>query len=360
MSDTRKPRERLDALLTELEDDILRSKDAVTTDVEALRSRAESLIEAHAVPATGTGPEEVRLRGDERVPWVGEDPRQVKAWTSWWESLDESVWRKLPIREMRRRGWFDVPRDQDELVGFQEYFARAAGPEHVAAYHRKKSRGNRSSNEYALWAWQARILERAQERGASGGMPAFRKDHAWLPDLVGLTRESDGPSAATEFLAAKGVVLVMERHLPGTYLDGAAMLGAGDRPIIGLTLRHDRLDNFWFVLLHELGHVFLHLKGGEVYDFFDEDDAWSGDRIEQEADRFALDTLISVEEWKRCLSRFTLTEKAVRADADRIGVHPSILAGRIRRERNNYTVLTELVGQWHVRREFEEDADDPP
>ena len=359
MSDTRKPRERLDALLTELEDDILRSKDAVTTDVEALRSRAESLIEARVAPALGTGPEEPRRRGEVRESWVGESSRPTQGWRSWWESVDESVWRELPIREMRRRGWFDVPRGQDELVGFQEYVARAAGQAYVAAYHRKKSRGNRSSNEHALWAWQVRILERAQERAAGSRMPEFRMDDAWLPDLVGLTRESDGPSAATEFLATKGVVLVTERHLPGTYLDGAAMLGAGDRPIIGLTLRHDRLDNFWFVLLHELGHVFLHLKGGEVYDFFDEDDAWSGDRIEREADRFALDTLISVEEWKRCLSRFTLTEKAVRADADRIGIHPSILAGRIRRERNNYTVLTELVGQWHVRREFEQGADDP-
>ena len=39
-------------------------------------------------------------------------------------------------------------------------------------------------------------------------------------------------------------------------------------PVIGLTLRYDRLDNFWFVLLHELGHVFLHLMHGAALRLF--------------------------------------------------------------------------------------------
>ena len=52
------------------------------------------------------------------------------------------------------------------------------------------------------------------------------------------------------------------RHLPGTYLDGAAMLSAFSQPVVALTLRYDRLDNFWFVLFHELAHVFLHLRRG--------------------------------------------------------------------------------------------------
>ena len=148
-----------------------------------------------------------------------------------------------------------------------------------------------------------------------------------------------------------------ERQLSGTYLDGGAMLDEDGRPVIGLTLRYDRLDNFWFVLFHELGHVFLHLMGGTRYDFFDEDGTAAMDRLELEADRFALNSLIPEESWKGCLSRFAVTERAVRLDAERLGIDASIIAGRIRRERGNYTLLNKLVGQDNVRTHFAADLD---
>ena len=49
--------------------------------------------------------------------------------------------------------------------------------------------------------------------------------------------------------------------------------------------------------------------------------------------------------WEQCLSRFVLTEEAVMTDAENLGIDASIIAGRIRKERNNYTLLTRLVGQ---------------
>ena len=138
------------------------------------------------------------------------------------------------------------------------------------------------------------------------------------------------------------------------------MLSDGDsgRPVVGLTLRHDRLDNFWFVLLHELGHVFLHLFDGLRFDFFDEESASENDTIEEEADRFALHTLIPEEQWAQCLSRFALLEEAVRIDAVNLGIDPSIIAGRIRKEHGNYTILNNLVGQSQVRRQLEGTGDD--
>ena len=52
-----------------------------------------------------------------------------------------------------------------------------------------------------------------------------------------------------------GIPLVIERHLPRTYLDGAALRLGDGRPVVALTLRYDRIDSFWFCLLHELAHV---------------------------------------------------------------------------------------------------------
>ena len=274
-----------------------------------------------------------------------------------WDDINDVVWKQFPAREMARRGWFDVARKADVFEKAREYFMGAAGTQFASAYHRKKMHGNSVPNEYALLAWQARILERARGLVDAHGPPEFVPDDRWIADLVALTRRRDGPKRAQDLILSKGIVLTTERHLPGTYLDGAAMLDRDGRPVIGLTLRYDRLDNFWFVLFHELGHVFLHLMDGLRYDFFDEEGTAENDVVEREADQFALDSLIPEEKWDECLSRFALSEEAVQIDAKNLGIDPSIIAGRIRKERGDYTILTSLVGQGQVALQFEDDGD---
>lgn len=275
-----------------------------------------------------------------------------------WGNAEDIVWGQLPYKEMIKRKWFDLPRGSNPIERVKEYFLYAAGPQFATALHRKKMRSGNVPNEYALLAWQARILERARNKIEAEEIATFELDDRWLPELMRLTKRKDGPKRARDLLAAKGIVLIVERHLPESYLDGAAMLADGETPVVGLTLRYDRLDNFWFVLMHELGHVFLHLFDGLRFDFFDEEGGNDGDAIEAEADKFALDALIPEALWDQCLSRFALSEKAVKIDAESIGISPSIIAGRIRKERDNYTILNDLVGQGQVRSQLEEASDD--
>ena len=263
-----------------------------------------------------------------------------------WENVDAIPWEKFPTIEMIRRQWFDLPSDGNLTEATKAYFLEVVGPHPGLALHRKNIQGSAPPDEYALIAWQARILERACAWIEEWELPEFVLDDRWLPELVALTKRPDGPREASKLLARKGIVLVAERHLLGTYLDGAAMLAPTDHPVIGLTLRFDRVDNFWFVLFHELGHLFLHLFEGMRYDFFDEfsdEITASEDEIEHEADEFALNNLIPKDQWEHCLSRFALSEKAVRLDAERLKVDESIIAGRIRREQGNYTILNGLI-----------------
>ena len=132
------------------------------------------------------------------------------------------------------------------------------------------------------------------------------------------------------------------------------MIRKAGQPVIGMTLRFDRLDNFWFVLFHELAHVYLHLYDNLHIDFFDDDSASDKDPLEREADEWALDALIPGEKWDLCLSRFALSEESVKLDSEKLGIHESIIAGRIRKERNDFTILTKLVGQDLVRVQFQE------
>lgn len=287
-----------------------------------------------------------------------EGPKQAGGSVFVWGDADDIVWGQLPYKEMIKRKWFDLPRGANPVERVKEYFLQSAGPQFATALHRKKMHSGNPPNEYALLAWQARVLERARGKIEAQEIGHFEVDDRWMPQLVDLTKRKDGPKRARDLLASKGIVLIVERHLPGSYLDGAAMLIDGDTPVVALTLRHDRLDNFWFVLLHELGHVFLHLFDGLRFDFFDEESGSDGDAIEAEADKFALDTLIPGDLWDQCLSRFALSEEAVKIDAETIGIDPSIIAGRIRKERGNYTILNDLIGLGQVRSQLEEAGDD--
>jgi HTH-type transcriptional regulator/antitoxin HigA len=283
--------------------------------------------------------------------WGGEF-EDVNSTVFSWTDVSTVDWSQFPLKEIAKREWFTVEDDQDSASAFENYFVKSAGMDYVSALHRKKFYGGRKPDEFGLLAWQARILEKANLCLSSREITEFEFDDSWIPDLVALSVNEDGPSLASEFLEERGVILVVEPHLTGTYLDGAAMLSHEGNPVIGMTLRHDRLDNFWFVLFHELGHVLLHLSQSLRFDFFDEEDGTDSDEIEMEADQFALDAFVPADIWERCISRFLVTPESVVRDAQKIGIHPSIIAGRIRRESNNYSVLHELLGSRSVRAQF--------
>ena len=149
-------------------------------------------------------------------------------------------------------------------------------------------------------------------------------------------------------------MLVIAPHLSNTYLDGAAMLLDDGTPVIGMTLRYDRLDNFWFCLLHELTHVARHLTSGGERLFVDDFDlrAKDDDEHEREADEWAEDALIPKREWDEHPAQDAPYPSNVISLAQRVGVHPAIVAGRIRWRDRNYRILSQFVGNGEVRKHF--------
>lgn len=269
-----------------------------------------------------------------------------------WNSPDDIDWDMFPAKEMMKRGWISNSTGAGKTELIRSFFLGSGG-QNAPVLHRKKFHGENRPNEYALLAWQARVLEKARQEVSSGRIAEYEHNDSWLKELAKLTCHDDAPLEAKKFLASRGIALVVERHLSGTYLDGAAMVLETGHPVVALTLRHDRLDNFWFVLFHELAHISLHLFDSLQMDFFDEESKGDGDTVEKEADEFALDSLVSGSQWDTCVSRFAMTSESVLLDAERLSVHPSILAGRIRKENNNYYILSDLLGQGKVRSCFE-------
>jgi HTH-type transcriptional regulator/antitoxin HigA len=180
-----------------------------------------------------------------------------------------------------------------------------------------------------------------------------------MRDVIHLSWIETGPVVALEFLRRAGICVVIEPAIPKTYLDGVTLF-AWERPVIGLTIRFDRLDNFWFVLLHELAHVALHRDKAML--FVDDLESESADEDEREADEAALDAAITQEEWRRSPASKVRSRQAAEHLAQQLRISPSVVAGRIRRRYNDYTVLNELIGQGKVRslfpQVFWDDGDD--
>lgn len=262
---------------------------------------------------------------------------------------------RFPIAEMHRRGWFagfegtaaQARKQADILV---PAFLRSARPNwSVQAFHRRTARANGETHEAAIAAWEARVLQVAAGRKPIAPFDGAAVDGDWLALLVRLSAHADGVTRAVARLQEVGIHVVLERQLPGMLMDGAALRAADGAPVIALTLRHDRLDNFWFTLLHEVGHVLLHLGRDGVEAIFDDTEAGARSEREREADRFAQEAALPSATWHGCVSRFSRTPRAVLADAERLGVSPAIIAGRIRREAGDYTLLKQFVGAGEVR-----------
>lgn len=271
--------------------------------------------------------------------------------------IDPSAWTGFPIAEMFKRGWFedfsgslaDARKAADELVPL--FFRNANAHWAPSALHRKSVRASGQVHEPAIAAWEARVLTMADRQPPISMFQPESASPDWLKTLVQLSAEPDGPMRVEDHLRSIGIALVIEPHLPGTLLDGAALRSARDTAIVAMTLRHDRLDNFWFTLLHEIGHLVLHISGNFTA-IFDDTESPAETKVETEADQFAQEALLPSNIWHSCMSRFTRTEKAVLADAKRLGISPAIIAGRIRRETNNYTLLRSLVGAGEPRRQL--------
>lgn len=273
--------------------------------------------------------------------------------------VDPAVWQAFPIAEMYRRGWFEdfpgtLAQARKAAVELVPAFLQASGGRHApAALHRKSVRASGQVHEASIAAWEARVRQLAERDPPATTFSPELIDDDWIAGLVALTLDPSGPANAVPYLRAIGISLVVERHLPGTLLDGASMCTFGSHAIIALTLRHDRLDNFWFTLLHEIGHLKRHIGDDKYTAIFDDTEAPAAEEIEREADAFALEALLPAAKWDLAASRFTRTEKAVVGDAKRFSVGPAIIAGRVRREAGDYTILRGLVGAGEVRRQFE-------
>lgn len=276
------------------------------------------------------------------------------------EGLDAIDWSKFPVKQMHQRGWFGSARinkmNADEVV--RSFFAKASSQANYALYRRRfRGEGLSERTRYSVLAWTARVLVRAKEECREiGPFDPMRLSRDDLKELARLSVFESGPRLAVEFLAKRGIAVIVEPRLPNSLLDGAALLTEQRNAVIGLTLRYDRVDAFWFTLFHELIHVWRHLSSATEA-FVDRLENPDGDDYrEKEANRLARESLIPRAIWRRSAAFLAPTRESVQRLADELHIHPGIVVGRLHHETGNYKTFVDLLRHGSVRRQFTDAA----
>jgi HTH-type transcriptional regulator/antitoxin HigA len=270
------------------------------------------------------------------------------------DQTEKMDWRRFPLRQMANRGWIEssvnLRSNAEKLVtGLMQ---RAGGSQHVNALYRKndQNRANAKTDPYALSAWCWQVLAKANESDWDAPYLPPNNPHQLMREVAELSPPADGPLQAVRFLRDRGIAVEIVPHLPRTHLDGAAMKSKDGRPVIGLTLRYDRLDNFWWVLMHELAHATFHLDDSPA--FIDDLRLDGTDDKEIEADQLAQDALIPTVAWEASGLTERLSPMAVIGLAQQLGIHPAIVAGRARHAQGEYRRLSQFVGTGEVNQLF--------
>lgn len=276
----------------------------------------------------------------------GDDPTDWLRWDALYElsKVDgdaESVKRMadiyaaLPIRDMQKRGWIKETTHLPELEQEVEKFIGGPLSEGISfpvATRRTVTLSHLNPAEKA-WVFRARQLAAA--------LPVVTFEAKRIPSLEKKLRQlaafPNEISRLPQVLADYGVRFVVVELLQSAKIDGAAFWINGS-PVIAVSVRHDRIDNFWFTVMHE----FAHIKHNDAYSIDDltgndpdgqisillaEDDA------ERLANEVAADILVPKAEMDSFVRRLSplFPEHRVVQFAIRVKMHPGIIVGQLQR-----------------------------
>lgn len=259
---------------------------------------------------------------------------------------------KFPVREMIKRGWVEATKNVDVLeTQLFNYFGIQSLDETPTFKHAAKKKSYIGVSILQI-AWLCRVRRLAPSAPAQ----KYKKENL-IQAIESLKAEMeyvDGIRNVPSILAKAGIRLVIVEPLAGSKIDGACFWLDNNSPVIALSLRFDRVDNFWHTLMHELDHV----KHGEGMndpivdiDIFSDSTEDKPD-FEIRANEAGADALISRDEMTGFIARVNpiFSNTQIIGFAKRVRVHPGIVVGQLQHRR----LINWRIGRKHLAkiREF--------
>jgi len=261
------------------------------------------------------------------------------------ETAEKEISRKsklysiTPVSEIIRRGWIQVSDSIEDLENNVCQFLDISSPDEplkLAANLRCSLDQEPETNSRIAWAKRVENIVKTQK--------VSKFDHtklkAAIPLILAYSEREEDIAKIPDLLLSLGIHFVIVPHLNKTYLDGAAFY-IGDNPIIALTLRHDRIDWFWFTLMHELAHI-VAKHDGVYLDNLDEGDI---NPQEQEANQKSRNWLLEPNAFNSFFKKTNpyFSKSAIAQFAASQNRHVGIVIGRIHHETKDYTKMRSLL-----------------
>jgi HTH-type transcriptional regulator / antitoxin HigA len=243
-----------------------------------------------------------------------------------------TVYSYAPVKEMFRRGWVEATESVDVLEqrmhGFFGVSSLTEAPSFCGA-----AKATVATATTAQLAWAFRVRQIAARIVAPQYSEAALKSA--ILKLRSLLSDPADVGKVPKILASCGIRFVLVEGLASGKIDGVCFwIDENSSPVVGMSLRFDRIDNFWFVLRHELEHVLRH--HGQDGMMLDTDIGPNTDGViderELQANAAASDfsvTKAKMDAWVARKSPF-FSEVDLVGFAKTQGVHPGIVAGQLR------------------------------
>jgi HTH-type transcriptional regulator/antitoxin HigA len=250
----------------------------------------------------------------------------------------------LPIAEMIKRGWIDADdvRNTKKVEAELMRFFGANRPEDIEVLpHAAKKTAPSSNPTPAQLAWLYRVKQIAKEMLVAPYSPdAVQRA---LTRLRPLMASPDGVAGVPRIMAECGIRFVLVESLASAKIDGVCFWLDDASPVVGMTVRFDRIDNFWFVLRHEIEHVLrLHGRTEMMLDAeLEGERAGTGDVVteeERQANQAAQDFCVP----EKTMAAFIARKAPFFSERDLVGfarvlkIHPGIVAGQLQQKTKRF------------------------
>jgi HTH-type transcriptional regulator/antitoxin HigA len=242
---------------------------------------------------------------------------------------------KVPLKELKRLGWIDV--DLKNVAEAEKAVCRFLGTTsmdeepNVPFAARKAEKYAAHSAAQRAWICRVRDLAARQHVAKYSSVRLARA----VAELPKLSTTDDTTRTVPSRLAGLGIRFVVATHLTGTKIDGGTVWLDESAPVVAVSFRYDRMDWFWFTLMHEIAHVLAgDGKDGMMLDQAlvgrDADPSTVSD-VEKRADQAASMWLIPTDRMNEFIRRTSpyYSRTAILQFAASLEVHPAIVAGQL-------------------------------
>ncbi len=249
----------------------------------------------------------------------------------------------IPVGYFKKHEYFqdnieaNIKKVQDiyEVANIDQLVQKTAY-QHVAL-HRKSEKLQIDDKNMLAWNMLARFEAKQQDVNSFN----FNNIPSLVSELKQIFFENENTIQKVKSkLKQYGVKFVLIDKIEKAPIDGYTFWSENN-PAIAMTIRHKRIDNFAFTIMHELGHIDLHLRANRDHQFFDlSEKKRSVETMEMEADTFAQTNLIQPDQWDTIIKLPELNDYSIKMISNKFSIHPAIILGRINHELNHYAIST--------------------